>query len=115
MNPTFFLWGFFYLMGVRFKKIFSSSNVHMAPVAGSIINIPIKPPKIILPKYYRMAGVKCVKPWEKTTTTCKELGMVGECEECNNLGWQSTPIPLHGVECNDGNGICSNGICVPKE
>ena len=64
---------------------------------------------------YCMAGIKCVKPWERTTTTCEELGIVGECEKCSGIGWQSTPIPLHGVECNDGNGICSNGICVPKE
>lgn len=62
-----------------------------------------------------MAGVKCVKPWENKKTSCNTQGeIISECEKCSGVG-VSTPVYSNGFECNDGNGICSNGICVPKE
>ncbi len=66
---------------------------------------------------YCMSGIKCVKAWENTATRCSgEIEIIGDCEKCQyKEGWPSSPIPLHGEECQDGMGICSNGICIPKE
>ena len=90
-------------------------NNEMKFYVGSGVEVACDP--VCADDEYCMSGIKCVKAWENTSTLCSgEAEKIGECEVCgNNKGWLSSPTSLHGEMCDEGNGICSNGICIPKE
>ena len=67
---------------------------------------------------YCASGVMCLKE-EQVVNHKEKCTTDADCSECsgasckNGVCWNE--VPTNGKDCDGGNGICSSGVCIPKE
>lgn len=90
-------------------------NNEMKFYVGSGVEVSCDPP--CADDEYCMSGIKCVKKWKVPSIACtseNEAEVCGECSKCSGSGW-CVQTWKNSAECNNGNGICADGKCLPKE